>query len=217
MDIREMTTSECQSALAGARLGRLACAHENQPYVVPIYFVYEEPYLYGFTTLGQKVEWMRSNPPVCVELDEVEDYDQWMSILVFGWYEELQAPPASHESDQEPRRPLSHEAWEQTAQQRWVSSSPDQEPRLHAHKLLQEQRTLWCQPGCASRKPAQPLTPIFYRIRIDRVSGRRATPSPSDRYQSSPCSASRDNQGGLRRVFHALVRWFGGAGMKRAD
>ena len=73
MVIQEMTRDDCLNALARARLGRLACTHENQPYVVPIYFVYEEPYLYGFTTPGLKVEWMRSNPLVCVELDAVED------------------------------------------------------------------------------------------------------------------------------------------------
>jgi nitroimidazol reductase NimA-like FMN-containing flavoprotein (pyridoxamine 5'-phosphate oxidase superfamily) len=109
--IQELTKRECLSALAGARLGRLACTHENQPYVVPIYFVYEEPYLYGFTTMGQKVEWMRSNPLVCVELDEVENSEQWISILVFGRYEELPAP-ASPKGDPEQRSALSHGEWE---------------------------------------------------------------------------------------------------------
>jgi hypothetical protein len=56
MFIREMTETECLSILARTRLGRLACAHENQPYVVPIYFVYEEPYLYGLTTLDKRPE-----------------------------------------------------------------------------------------------------------------------------------------------------------------
>src|ERR1022692_3975080 len=73
MFIEEMTEAECLTTLARTRLGRLACAHKNKPYVVPIYFVYEKFYLYGFTTPGQKVEWMRSNPLVCVELDEIFD------------------------------------------------------------------------------------------------------------------------------------------------
>jgi hypothetical protein len=44
MIVREMTEAECLTTLARTRLGRLACAHENQPYVVPIYFVYETFY-----------------------------------------------------------------------------------------------------------------------------------------------------------------------------
>jgi uncharacterized protein len=88
MLIQEMTRIECLSTLVQTRLGRLACARDNQPYVVPIYFVCEDPYLYGFTTLGQKVEWMRSNPLVCVEIDEIENSDQWTSIVVLGSYED---------------------------------------------------------------------------------------------------------------------------------
>ena len=78
-----MSREECLRVLAGARLARLACAHENQPYVVPVYLAYHEASgcLYGFTTPGQKVEWMRANPLVCVEVDEVAAYDQWVSVI----------------------------------------------------------------------------------------------------------------------------------------
>jgi nitroimidazol reductase NimA-like FMN-containing flavoprotein (pyridoxamine 5'-phosphate oxidase superfamily) len=172
MVIQEMTTSECFSALARARLGRLACTRENQPYVVPISFVYEEPYLYCFTTPGLKVEWMRSNPLVCVELDAVEDTEHWTSIIIFGEYEEL---PGSPEGDQaqlhrrEPARLISHPTWTNAAEQE----------RLHAHELLQR-HSEWWDIGCASctlRNPKGPMTPVFYRIRIKRITGRRATPS----------------------------------------
>ena len=71
-----------------------SAARENQPYVVPVYLSYDvlpggEPCLYGFTTPGQKVEWMRANPLVCVEVDDVVAHDQWMSVIAFGRYEEL--------------------------------------------------------------------------------------------------------------------------------
>jgi len=106
MVIREMSREECLRGLAGARLVRLACAHENQPYVVPVYLVYHEPFdgeacLYGVATPGQKVEWMRANPLVCVEVDEVAAYDQWVSIIAFGRYEEL---PETSGRDDEPLR-----------------------------------------------------------------------------------------------------------------
>jgi nitroimidazol reductase NimA-like FMN-containing flavoprotein (pyridoxamine 5'-phosphate oxidase superfamily) len=93
MFIQEMTRSDCLSTLTRARLGRLACTRENQPYVVPIYFVYQEPYLYSFSMPGQKVEWMRSNPLVCVEFDEGEGRDEWTSIVILGRYEELPDTP----------------------------------------------------------------------------------------------------------------------------
>ena len=95
MVIREMTTEECIRVLAGAKLARLACAHENQPYVVPVYLAYDEESacLYGFTTLGQKVEWMRANPLVCVEVDEIAAHDQWVSVIAVGRYEEIPETP----------------------------------------------------------------------------------------------------------------------------
>jgi hypothetical protein len=60
MFIHEMSASECREALAHARVGRLACARDNQPYILPMNFAIdgEYLYLYGFTALGQKVEWM---------------------------------------------------------------------------------------------------------------------------------------------------------------
>ncbi|MFL5242657.1 MAG: pyridoxamine 5'-phosphate oxidase family protein [Gemmataceae bacterium] len=97
MVIREMSREECFKVLAGTRLVRLGCAHENQPYVVPVYLAYHEASgcLYGFTTPGQKVEWMRANPLVCVEVDEITANDQWVTIIAMGRYEELPKTPGS--------------------------------------------------------------------------------------------------------------------------
>jgi uncharacterized protein len=147
MIIEEMTIEDCYGALTHARLGRLACSRENQPYIVPIYFAFEERFLYGFTTPGQKVEWMRSNPLVCVELDEVGDHAKWTSLVIFGRFEEL---PETDEFEDE---------------------------RSRAHELLQK-HAKWWEPGCASRSQYSPedrLTPLFYRIHIDQISGRRSS------------------------------------------
>jgi nitroimidazol reductase NimA-like FMN-containing flavoprotein (pyridoxamine 5'-phosphate oxidase superfamily) len=143
-----MTKEECDNALTRVRLGRLGCARENQPYVVPIYFVYRYFFLYGFTMPGQKVEWMRANPRVCVEVDEMEEEDRWMSIVILGRYEEMSDTPQ----------------WE--------------DERLLVYTLLQQHEGWW-EPGGAPHAhpdPGQGVTPVFYRIRIDSVTGRRASP-----------------------------------------
>ena len=56
MVINEMTKEECGAFLAKTSLGRLGCSLDNQPYVVPIYFVYEPDYIYVLSTFGQKTE-----------------------------------------------------------------------------------------------------------------------------------------------------------------
>jgi nitroimidazol reductase NimA-like FMN-containing flavoprotein (pyridoxamine 5'-phosphate oxidase superfamily) len=203
MVIHEMTKSECLSALARARLGRLACTHGNQPYVVPTYFVYEEPYLYGFTTPGLKVEWMRSNPLVCVELDAVADTEHWTSIIIFGEYEELPGTPEGDQAQLHAREPS-----RQTPSPA-VTNFAVQE-RLHAHELL-HRHAGWWEAGCASptqRSPEEPVTPIFFRIRIDRITGRRTTPSPGGPVRSRAPSPARDSQGWLRRALRTLSRAF---------
>jgi uncharacterized protein len=152
MFIHEMTYEECLHALRKARVGRLGCARDNQPYVVPIYFAFDGTYVYGFTTVGQKIEWMRSNPQVCLEVDEEISDQQWTSIIIFGRYEELPDNPE-------------HKA-----------------ARTRAYASLQK-RIMWWEPAYISqahRDQPHSLTPIFYRIRIERITGHHATADVSE-------------------------------------
>ena len=149
MFIHEMTEFECCQALQQATVGRLACARDNQPYVVPMYFAFHRDHIYAFTTLGQKVEWMRTNPLVCVEVDERTAHDEWQSIVVFGHYEELPDLPE-------------YEA-----------------ARVKAHELLGK-HAMWWEPayvGAMHRALPHSDTPIFYRIKIDSMTGHRARPN----------------------------------------
>ncbi len=175
MMIREMSREECLRTLAAARLAKLASAHENQPYVVPVYLSYREhstgeSYLYGFTTLGQKVLWMRANPLVCVEVDNVTAYDQWITVIATGRYKELPAPPPSDIApgrlpEQSNNRPDELDA-EARDNQAWQTLSP--------HPMWQEPgTTAWT--SRPHHDPAQPLIPIYYRIKIDHVTGHQAT------------------------------------------
>jgi hypothetical protein len=148
MFIHEMSIDECRSALLKANVGRLACAHDGQPYTVPINFAFDGTYLYGFTTLGQKIEWMRANPLVCLEVDEIIGENEWMSIVVFGQYEEL------------PDKPEYERA------------------RVRAHAVLQKRAMWWEPAYLSQkhRDQTHSLTPIFYRIHIKKITGQRATP-----------------------------------------
>jgi uncharacterized protein len=67
MFIHEMSTDECHEVLSRVSVGRLACAVDDQPYVVPINFAFDGLYIYCFATEGKKIYWMRSNPKVCFE------------------------------------------------------------------------------------------------------------------------------------------------------
>ncbi|HEY7496899.1 MAG TPA: pyridoxamine 5'-phosphate oxidase family protein [Vicinamibacterales bacterium] len=98
MRIKALSLEECQDALRRAGVGRLACVRYNQPYIVPISFELVDDALYGFAMAGRKIHWMRSNPNVCVEVDDIRDRFNWTSVIVEGRYEEL-TDSKTHEAD----------------------------------------------------------------------------------------------------------------------
>jgi len=150
--IQLMRDAECREALERATIGRLACAKDQQPYVVPIYFMLDGNHLYSFANLGQKVEWMRENPRVCVEVDERIAHDQWQSVIVFGEYEELLDLP------------------------KYAMA------RERAHEMLKQHPMWWEPACAACELDNKPrgVTPIFYRINITRMTGHRAIPNQAD-------------------------------------
>jgi nitroimidazol reductase NimA-like FMN-containing flavoprotein (pyridoxamine 5'-phosphate oxidase superfamily) len=99
MRIQTLSIEECVDFLRDRSLGRLACSHLDQPYVVPIHFALEPERrrIYAFSSVGQKIEWMRKNPAVCIEIDDVTDKDHWTTVLVFGRYRELERRPEDAE------------------------------------------------------------------------------------------------------------------------
>jgi hypothetical protein len=104
MDIRDLTEQECYAVMATTKLARLACSRHNQPYIVPLHVHFKGGVLYGFATLGQKIEWMRENPLVCLEFDNISGEQQWTTVILSGYYEELGNTPA-HEGS----RIIAHE------------------------------------------------------------------------------------------------------------
>ena len=95
MLIHELTPGECRDVLSRSDIARLACSRANQPYVVPISFSYdaESNSLFSFSAFGKKVNWMRENANVCVEVEEIVDRFHWTTVIVFGRYQEIDDSP----------------------------------------------------------------------------------------------------------------------------
>ncbi|MER8963320.1 pyridoxamine 5'-phosphate oxidase family protein [Mesorhizobium sp. M0959] len=89
MLIRTLSALECTKLLTANRVGRLACAKDGQPYVVPLHYAHPDNHLYAFSMLGKKIDWMRANPLVSVQVDERGQGRGWRSVVVDGRYEEL--------------------------------------------------------------------------------------------------------------------------------
>ena len=149
MHIEELTSKACLDFLAGNYFGRIACANQSQPYITPFHFKYHSNYIYSFSTVGQKIEWLRTNPLTCVEVDEISSPQQWTSVIVFGRYEEL-----TETIERQPARELAHELLQQ--HELWW------EPGYAKTVLHGTQR---------------PLDPVYFRLLIDEITGHRAIPT----------------------------------------
>ncbi len=134
------------------RLARIACVSEGQPYIVPIHFACDEDFIYGLSTTGQKIDWLRNNPRACVEVDEIVTAEQWACVVVLGRFEE-------------------------------VSDAPEQRAtREHAYDMLKQYPDWWVPPYLPRRDndEKRPLDPIYFRISVDVINGRRSGPAVSE-------------------------------------
>jgi nitroimidazol reductase NimA-like FMN-containing flavoprotein (pyridoxamine 5'-phosphate oxidase superfamily) len=148
MRISPISHNECSELLKRVSVGRLGCSLDNQPYVVPVRFSYEPDCIYIFSTVGQKIKWMRQNPRVCLQADEIGNSSNWLSVIVTGTYLEL-SEPQYH-----------------TAQ------------REHARELLAQHPEWWRIPlsEARDRSLVSSIETVFFRIDIKSMSGLRAMP-----------------------------------------
>ncbi|MEO8444526.1 MAG: pyridoxamine 5'-phosphate oxidase family protein [Gammaproteobacteria bacterium] len=149
MHIEELTRKASMDFLASKRLGHLACANQSQPYVTPCYFAYHDQWIYSFSTIGKKIEWLRANPLACLEVDEITSPEKWTSVIAFGRYEEL------------------------------TDTVDNRAVRELAHKLFQQNPVWWepGYARTAIHGTPRPLAPLYYRLSIDEISGHRAIPN----------------------------------------
>lgn len=89
IEVRELLEHEIKHLLSAVAYAHLACTDGHQPYVVPIHYAYDPPYIYVYTTEGKKSEIISRNPRVCLQIEDVKDNRDWQSIIVEGEAEQL--------------------------------------------------------------------------------------------------------------------------------
>src|ERR1700675_1251854 len=118
-----------------------------------LFFFFYAACLYCFSTLGQKIEWMRENPLVCVEVDEIAAHDNWVSVVVLGHYLEFSNSPEDAKGQQ------------------------------YVRSLIQKRRLWWQSGYTAVqvRRKQKPVVPVFYCIQIEEMTGLRASPDTREK------------------------------------
>ncbi len=144
MRIDELNETECREFLSRASMARLGCSLNDQPYIIPVGFAYEDGFIYVFATLGKKIEWMRTNPKVCVQIDESKGQADWISVIANGEYQELPEPKFAVERTHARTLLQKRHHW-------WLNALAERRIQMRD----------------------QDIEPVFFRIRIQSMSGLR--------------------------------------------
>jgi nitroimidazol reductase NimA-like FMN-containing flavoprotein (pyridoxamine 5'-phosphate oxidase superfamily) len=90
--MRVLLEEEARSLLKFARVGRLGCVDNGEPYIVPINYLFEEESIYSHSLPGRKLDALRTNPRACLQVDEIRDDLNWRSVIAYGNFEEIRVP-----------------------------------------------------------------------------------------------------------------------------
>jgi len=89
MSIGKLGKTDALAILREGTLGRLGCIAADWPYVVPVNYYFDGENIYIHTLPGKKLDALRANPRVCLQVDEIKDSYNWRSVIAYGTFEEV--------------------------------------------------------------------------------------------------------------------------------
>lgn len=90
--IGSLTNAQIDQVLVSKMIGRIGCHVDGKTYIVPVAYVFDGTHIYAHSRVGQKIVMMRKNPRVCFQVDDVDNFANWRSVVIDGEFEELKTP-----------------------------------------------------------------------------------------------------------------------------
>ena len=88
--IKNLDEKAARKVLKEQRIGHLGCVLESgEPYVVPVNYLFKEGNIYVHCLPGQKLDALRANGKVCLQVEKIGDSCQWQSAIAFGEFQEI--------------------------------------------------------------------------------------------------------------------------------
>jgi len=146
-----LTRDEIEEILSQNVFGHLGCNDGFNTYVYPISYIYDGKFIISHSQNGSKIDAMRHNKRVCMQVDEIKNFANWKSVMVLGDFQELK---------------------EERERYQVIKAFVDRNLRLKINnpQLLsgsQEHHTKLFSEG--------DLRPVFYRVLADEKNGRYET------------------------------------------
>jgi nitroimidazol reductase NimA-like FMN-containing flavoprotein (pyridoxamine 5'-phosphate oxidase superfamily) len=76
-------------------IGRIGCSANGFMRIVPIVYAYDGRFIYCYSADGEKLNMMRENPSVCFEVDFIDDFVNWRSVIAWGTFEPIEGSDAA--------------------------------------------------------------------------------------------------------------------------
>jgi len=92
MNIGKLKLSDALTILHESTFGYLGCISNGDPYVLPINYYFDGKHIFSHSLPGLKIEAMRKNPRVCIQVNQIKDPYHWRSAIAYGLYEEIADP-----------------------------------------------------------------------------------------------------------------------------
>jgi Predicted flavin-nucleotide-binding protein len=150
--IKELGRSVCEMILGRNHVGRLAFSFENHVDIEPINYVYKDGWIYGRTSHGTKTDTIGLNKWVAFEVDEIDEALKWRSVVVKGpFYVMSQVNAPEHDP---------------------TDTSLTEDPSFAQGVALLRSVV----PETFDTSDPTPFRNTIFRIHLDEVTGREATP-----------------------------------------
>jgi nitroimidazol reductase NimA-like FMN-containing flavoprotein (pyridoxamine 5'-phosphate oxidase superfamily) len=147
-----LTAEQCRHLLTTNHIGRVGCAFKGKPTIIPITYVFDGKAVFCRSYEGTKIRIMRRNPSVCFQVDHIASLRSWYSVLAWGKYEELTSAADQRNVEKLLAERLAVYALGETVS---LSREFDQRPQIVEKRIK----------------------PVFWRIKIEDISGRFEKPS----------------------------------------
>ncbi|MFC5284734.1 pyridoxamine 5'-phosphate oxidase family protein [Pedobacter alpinus] len=93
--MENLNKKDCIALLNNNYIGHLAYISNNKPYTIPItYFFDQKESILAYSSEGHKIEAMRKNGAVSLQVAEINNVKNWHSVLVHGQFEEIEGTDA---------------------------------------------------------------------------------------------------------------------------
>ena len=141
-----LTEYQAKEVLKKNTLGRIGCTYGKETYIIPISYLYDGKSIIAHSKPGRKILMMRENPEVCFEVDQIQSFNKWKTVIAWGRYEEIQDETEKWKALNAFSRRMMHLKVSQTAQ------TPETSPmRWH---------------------PEHDAKTVVYKIHVRKITGR---------------------------------------------